>query len=288
MNNDEFLSALQKEASKYTNLVQSTNGDWIIKGFIDIKKRIYTISIDTKVVSKVIEILLYPELVKFAEQNGMTLEPAKTQISYPDYTFIEKRSNKKFAVDIKTTFRNGKGLIKGMTLGTYQGYFRERDKKLTINYPYNEYSGHFVLGAIYSQSTDCDKYGKVFSLDELEKIKSVIKDFDFFAQYKYKIASGKPGSGNTKNIGSVRDLEAIKNGTGPFAKLGISVFDDYWMYFQNKEMAAGKPRPYENLDSYIEYKKKDSEIISKLADEIKRLPEELKGEEEAENGEADE
>lgn len=284
MKNDDFLKALQTEASRYTDVVQSTNGDWIIKGFIDIHKNVYTISMDTKVVSKVLEILLFPELRKFADNNNMDLEPAKDQISYPDYTLIDKTTKQKFAIDIKTTFRDGKGRIKGMTLGTFQGYFRERDKKLTINYPYNDYSGHFVLGAIYSQSPDADKSGQVFKIGDIEKIKSVIKDFEFFAQYKYKIASGRPGSGNTKNIGSITDIAAIKNGNGPFSKLGISVFDDYWMFFQNNDMAGGKPRPYKDLDSYIEYKKKDSEIISKLADEIKHLPEELKGgNEESEN-----
>jgi hypothetical protein len=280
MSNDEFLVALQQEAARYTDVVQSSNGDWIVKGFIDIHKNIYTISIDTKVVSKVLEILLFPELQKFATAYDMDLEPAKDQISYPDYTLIDRKSGQKFAIDIKTTFRNGKGKIKGMTLGTFQGYFRERDKKSTINYPYNEYNGHFVLGAIYSQSCDADKSGQVFKIDDLEKIKSVIKDFEFFAQYKYKIASGRPGSGNTKNIGSITDVDAIKNGMGPFSKLGISVFDDYWMFFQNRDMAAGNPRPYKDLDSYIEYKKKDSDIISKLAEEIKHLPVELKGEKE--------
>jgi len=280
MNNDEFLLLLQAEAAKYTSIVQSTNGDWIIKGFIDIHKNIYTISIDTKVVSKVLEILLFPELQKFADKNNMILEPAKDQISYPDYTIIDKITKQKYAIDVKTTFRDGNRKIKGMTLGTFQGYFRLRDKKLTINYPYNEYSAHFVLGAIYTQSSEADKSGKVFQLNDLESIKSVIKDFEFFAQYKYKIASGRPGSGNTKNIGSITDLEAIKKGTGPFSKLGVSVFDDYWMFFQNKDMAAGKPRPYKDLDSYIEYKKKDAEVIAQLAEEIKHLPEELKGENE--------
>lgn len=288
MTTDEFLSALQKEAERYTNVVQTGNGDWIVKGFIDVRKNIYTISVDTKVVSKVLEILLFPELQNFANSLNMVLEPAKDQISYPDYTFIDKESGEKYAVDIKTTARDGKGKIKAMTLGTFQGYFRERDKKLTINYPYNEYSGHFVLGAIYFQSGEADKSGQVFTLDDLEKIKSVVQKFEFFAQYKYKIASGSPGSGNTKNIGSIKDLDGLRNGTGPFAKLGISVFDDYWMYYQNKEMAGGKGRPYKDLDSYVEYKKKDAEVITKLAEEIHQLPSEMKGESDDEATEIDE
>ena len=33
-------------------------GDWVVKGFIDVYRNIYTISVDTKVVSKIIELQL--------------------------------------------------------------------------------------------------------------------------------------------------------------------------------------------------------------------------------------
>ena len=56
MNKEEFLVALRKEAEGYNNIVATEDGDWIVKGFIDVYKKIYTISVDTKVVSKVIEI----------------------------------------------------------------------------------------------------------------------------------------------------------------------------------------------------------------------------------------
>src|SRR5207237_9730193 len=45
--------------------------------------------------------------------------------------------------------------------------------------------------------------------DDLPKIPSVVKDFQFFAQPKYRIASSRPGSGNTKNIGSVIKIEEL-------------------------------------------------------------------------------
>ena len=50
MNKDEFLQALQKEVSEYNKIIATDKGDWIVKGFIDIYKNIYTISVDTKVV----------------------------------------------------------------------------------------------------------------------------------------------------------------------------------------------------------------------------------------------
>src|SRR5258708_39584629 len=78
---------------------------------------------------------------------------------------------------------------------------------------------------------------KQFTLDDLSKIPSVVKNFRFFAQPKYRIASSRPGSGNTKNIGSVIEIEQLVNGSGPFAALGEEVYDDYWMFYLTKDMA---------------------------------------------------
>lgn len=78
-------------------------------------------------------------------------------------------------------------------------------------------------------------------------------------QEKYKIASDKPGSGNTKNIGSAKKIEQIRTGTGIFSEYGLSAFDDYWMYYMTRDMAhqldLPKP-PYRNIKEYFEYKKR--------------------------------
>ena len=105
-------------------------------------------------------------------------------------------------------------------------------------------------------------------MDQLESIESAICDLDFIIQEKYKIAHHLPGSGNTKNIGSIKNIDDIKAGNGPFAKLGEEIFDDYWMYYQTRDMAKdmspdGKP-PYSNLKEYIKYKKMGSNIEGSL------------------------
>ncbi|MFV8334935.1 type II restriction endonuclease [Flavobacterium sp. RSP29] len=64
MNKEQILQALQQEIKGFNEIIATEKGDWIVKGFIDIYKNIYTISIDTKVVSKVIELLLIPQLSK--------------------------------------------------------------------------------------------------------------------------------------------------------------------------------------------------------------------------------
>ena len=73
MNKDIFLQKLQEEVVEYNKILATDNGDWIVKGFIDIYKNIYTITLDTKVVSKVIEILLIPAFEDFANKNNLKL-----------------------------------------------------------------------------------------------------------------------------------------------------------------------------------------------------------------------
>ncbi len=264
MNKNQFLKALQEEAKNYNKIVATDEGDWIVKGFIDIYKNIYTISVDTKVVSKVIEILLIPAFEEFARKNNLILENQEKQNFYPDLTFISKESGEKFAVDIKSTIKDSENKIKGMTLGTYQGYFQKRTEKISITYPYNDYSAHIVFGVLYSHSDDQPNEKDVFKLDELNNIKSVIKDFQFFVQPKFKVASATKGSGNTRNIGSTKNIDDLLNGNGIFSTLGEEVFDDYWMYYIDNKMSLelGIPRPYTNLKTYLEYKEKSREVLS--------------------------
>src|SRR5437773_6022768 len=175
--------------------------------------------------------------------------------------------------------------VNGMTLGAFTGYFRKRDSNKNTLFPYNQYAGHFVLGVIYSKCDEVADERKQFTLEDLPKIPSVVKHFQFFAQPKYRLASSRPGSGNTKNIGSVVKIEDLVNGTGPFASLGEQVYDDYWMFYLTRDMAyaLGVERPYTNLVTYAEYKKRGSDVLEKHADEIAKLGEEEAGKAEEES-----
>jgi len=55
----EFLNQLQSFAKELHSYVSTQDNQWVIKGFIDVFKNIYTITSDTKIVSKVIEIVPY-------------------------------------------------------------------------------------------------------------------------------------------------------------------------------------------------------------------------------------
>lgn len=237
MDKEQFLEELQKEVQGYNKIIATDDGDWIVKGFIDIYKKIYAITLDTKVVSKVIEILLIPHLEKFAQKHNLDLILPPQQNFYPDLSFVCKETGNKFAVDIKSTFKDDKNRIKSMTLGAFTGYFRNRKSTKNTTFPYEEYQSHLVLGVIYSQVNSSSNEKEIYSLEEINDIRSVIKDFQFFVQPKYKIASASPGSGNTKNIGAVNDLDKLINGQGVFSQLGEEVYDDYWSYYLTNDMA---------------------------------------------------
>lgn len=145
----------------------ANDDEWTVRGFIDIFKNVYTISNDTKIVSKVLELHLFPHFVAFAERTGYVIELATCQNWYPDMTFISKENPKiKFAVDLKTTYRDEEylGFCNGFTLGSHGEYFTDRTSTKNIQYPYDEYSGHFCLGIIYSRN----------DLDKQEELKNIV------------------------------------------------------------------------------------------------------------------
>lgn len=255
MDKETFIRLLRKTVSEFGETISTENGDWVVKGFIDIYKNIYTISSDTKVISKIIELYIFPKILEFATKNELEIELAKAQNYYPDITFKDKEGNL-FAVDLKSSYRKDSTHINGMTLGAFTGYFRNRDKTKNITHPYDEYKAHIVLGVIYDTVPGIDEQ-KSYTLEQLGEIVSTIKDFQFFVQEKWRIAIDRPGSGNTKNIGSVNNIEDLINGNGTFANLGEETFNDYWMYYLTADMAkkAELPKPYYcNLKEYKQFK----------------------------------
>ncbi len=285
MTPNEFLEKLQAHAESFAKAVATNEGEWIIKGFIDVYRRIYTISVDTKIVSKVLELLLFPMFVEFGKTHGLKIELCPQQNFYPDLTFTHEASGRKFAVDIKSTYRTSESEVNGMTLGAFTGYFRKRESNKNTLYPYNQYAGHLVLGVIYSKCDDAADERTQFTLEDLPKIPSVVKEFRFFAQPKYRIASSRPGSGNTKNTGSVIKIDQLVSGTGPFASLGEAVYDDYWMFYLTRDMAQALSltRPYMNLKTYLEYKKRGLDTLRAHEKEIAELAEDEAGKAEEES-----
>jgi len=231
----------------------------VVKGFLDARRNIYPLSTDTKVISKVLEWQLFPHLARFAEVHGLEMHLAARQNFYPDVSFVDS-AGQRFALDLKSTYRLSSTRVNGMTLGAFTGYFRNRQSTKNITFPYGSYAGHFVLGIVYSKADIPAEERARYSLDQLSEIPSVAQDFCFFVQEKYRIASDRPGSGNTKNIGAVTRIEALVNGKGPFSKYREAVFDDYWMHYMTRDMAravALSAPPYHSLETYLTYRQMD-------------------------------
>ena len=202
---------------------------------------------------------------KFAKDHNLKLELPSKQNYYPDLTFKDEEGHL-FAVDFKSSYYTSDS-VNGLTLGSYWGYFRNRDKKMNMDHTYNSYASHTVLGLLYKQSNEEANEREIFGVDELGIIHSVIENFVFFVQPKWKIANDTPGSGNTRNIGGITNIRKLLNGEGPFSALGEDVFDDYWTGYFNKVDAekAGIGTPhYNNLKTYKKYLESQANKLLKL------------------------
>lgn len=287
----QFRADLTGFVSGLVSHVSTEDGGWSIKGFIDIYKNIYTISSDTKIVSKILEIHLFPKFLQFAESIDYSIVLAEKQNWYPDLSFVSKRDHRiKFAVDLKTSYRDPDypGHVNTFTLGSHGAYFRDRTSTKNIQFPYASYSGHFCLGIIYTRADHFDideteiitvkelgsdyEHAKdvyerrVTPVENLKSITSVIKDFQFFVCEKWQLASDGQGSGNTANIGSITSIEDIIKGNGVFAKLGEEVFDEYWINYKITKMVKdGKSIPITTLKDFIAFKGGDVSLINKVA-----------------------
>lgn len=264
---EKFTRSLEIFVSSLQNYISSEDGQWTVKGFIDIFQNIYTISSDTKIVSKILEIHLFPKILAFAQSNGYKVVLAEHQNYYPDISFVKMSDESvKFALDFKTTYRNPKKphLCNGFTLGSHGAYFEDRTSTKNIQFPYGSYSGHFCLGIIYDRAdnTTIDET-KAHPLNELQSIIPVAKNFLFFVTEKWKIASDKGGSGNTANIGSINNIADIVAGKGMFSKLGEHWFDEYWMNYKKITIHDEKSgtKKISTLREFVQYKNGDISLV---------------------------
>lgn len=272
----EFLSKLKDFSLSLKEYVSTPDNQWTIKGFIDVFQNIYSISSDSKVISKILEIHLFSKFLEFADRHHFQLILAEKQNWYPDISFVSKTEPSiKFAVDLKTTYRlqDKPDFCNGFTLGSHGTYFTERNSTKNIQFPYNQYLAHCCLGIIYSRNIlNLDDETTVYNRyqhQDLIKIQSVISNFEFFACEKWKIASDKSGSGNTANIGSISYIPDILQERGIFSQLGESWFDEYWMNFgkillPDKTNRKGKPKSITSLEDYLKFKGKSQDWIEQF------------------------
>lgn len=242
--------------------LQTKDGLWTLRGFIDTARRVYSLSGDTKVISKALELMLLPPITRFWEERGYHIVLARYQNFYPDLSLVIGQA--RYAIDLKTTYRllgrrEGTATrVSGFTLGAFTGYFRNRESTKNVTFPYGSYRQHYVVGIVYTQVAD--RQPGIYALNEIEHIQPPIRDIDIFFQEKWRVASDRPGSGNTRNIGSIKDPTALHEGKGPFVYLGEegeSIFNEYWQQYLNRDMARAaelSAPPFRNLREYLRYR----------------------------------
>ena len=311
------LDILNANKARILSSVAGEGLEWRAKGIINDALAIYPMSTDTKLVSKVLELMISVALMEVCRDNGLFIKPAPYQNHYPDFTISDTPDfANRVAVDIKSTFRVSPTKVSGLTLGAFTGYFRDRAGSKNIVYPYNSYSDHICLVALYSRSSVKDacaivedagirmtdkmreviacyvadpreeSWGEIvrrareaeplrdritalisepyatFGIESVAGIRSVITDIDVFAQEKWKIASDRVGAGNTKNIGSVSEIRALQEGTGPFTRIqdGKVHFDTYWTHYETRDMAVAAGREgvplFKNIETYLAWRER--------------------------------
>lgn len=146
---------------------------WGVKGVLDSEKRIYTLTNDTKLISKVFELLTTPIITRVAEAHDFDVVLSDRQTVYPDITLDSRRRKIRLAVDVKSTYRRPGGSA-GFTLGSYTAYLRNPTKN--IMFPYGTYTAHWVVGFVYSRNPEA--LATVRPIDEFEDIEPAVEDIE--------------------------------------------------------------------------------------------------------------
>lgn len=219
-------------------------------GILDASDKIHTLGTDSKIIGRIFEMYAQPVLEKIAQRHNMILTTPESQTVYPDFIMMDnENSNKKIAIDIKTTYVDSDNSTIKFTLGSFGSYMRNNTKN--IEYKYTDYAKHYVIGFVYKRNGQAQE-SQVYNYADRKNISFPFYDVKYFIQEKYKIAGDKPGSGNTENIGSIstRIFSDLKDGNGPFAELGVDAFDIYWKYYPKYRSSE---KNYSSLIEFIEW-----------------------------------
>lgn len=225
-------------------------------GILDAQNKIHTLGTDSKIIGRIFEMFTQQILEEIATEEKLILETPEAQTLYPDFIMMEnKNSTNKIAIDVKSTYIENERSKIIFTLGSYGSYMRNNTKN--IAYKYTDYTKHYVIGYVY-QRNDLAQQSKTYDYVDREKIQPPYNHVKYFIQEKYKIAGEKPGSGNTENIGSFHtiSIDDLKNGIGPFSKLGKEIYDIYWKYYPKYR---SKNKPYSDIYTFIKWFKKQPE-----------------------------
>jgi hypothetical protein len=167
-----------------------------------------------------------------ASDLGFEFAVSMSQTVYPDFT-LTGPDGSRIAVDVKTTYRRpGRGAQ--FTLGSYTSFLRNGTKN--IAHPYREYFEHWVVGFVYDRHL-ASTIG-IVPLSGRDSIVPPVENVEIVIARKEWIASDRPGSGNTANIGSVvASVDDLNAERGTFSTFDDprEMFHSYWREFGNGE-----------------------------------------------------
>jgi hypothetical protein len=173
----------------------------------------YRLGNDSKIISKIYEVIIIDKLMSLLTAKGFTYIENEIQNKYPDFIIISKTIPDKFyAVDIKSSYMKKPTGINGFTLGTYKGYFKNRDALSSIVKPYNSFIKHFCICVIYSRADDKIPVNHIITRE------------------KWEIARNGTGSGNTCNIGSIKLISDLLENKPHFNS--EAEFDAFWLSYK--------------------------------------------------------
>ena len=260
--------------TEFTKKVEQNNTDWVAKGFAFRDKTLYPIGLDTKLLGRIFEILAEPILQEIADDNNYILETPDKQNYYPDFIMTPAgRSADRLAIDIKSTYRKHRkdGSVSPFkfTLGSYGSFLRNGTKN--IQYSYDQYARHFVIGFVYDRNKDADSFHQVFPLDRIDDVPEPYSNVEYFIQEKYKIAGFGTGSGNTENIGTIPapTIRPFVEGSGPFSTMGNDAFELYWKHYPKYTEHNKIYTDFDGFRQWLESSKTYLQIDSSVWERIK-------------------
>ena len=211
------------------NELESLEDHYQVCGIVDQVGLVYPLGADTKVLSTVFELITRPIIYKIAENLGLEVVEPTVQNHYPDFTLHKNMTDlKKIAVDVKTTYRSNSYGRFSYTLGGYTSFIRPGNETKNIVFPFPHYESHWIVGFVYDRVAEKKAAAhRIYDTAELKEIPIPFKNVEVFVQEKWRIASGRAGSGNTTNIGSINGtIEDFREGRGVFDS--ESEFLEYW------------------------------------------------------------
>jgi hypothetical protein len=173
----------------------------------------YKLGNDSKIISKIYELVIIEKLKTLLSSKGFNYIDNDIQNKYPDFIIISKiHEETYYAIDIKSSYLKTKSKVNGFTLGTYKGYFTNRDSMKSIVKPYKNFNKHFCVCVIY------------------DRIQNLIPVKHIIIREKWEIASNTPGSGNTCNIGSIKLLSELLDNKCYFDS--ENDFNKFWLNYK--------------------------------------------------------